>query len=473
MKADGRMLNQAVAGHLPEDVLLDPSECGPFRRDWSGRDLGRPLAVARPRKTEHVSALMRAARYLGIPVVPSGGRTGLVRGTYAQDALVVTLDGLCGIRAIADDLTSATVEAGVTVARLRALAEERGARFPLSFGAEGSAQIGGVLATNAGGSTALRFGTARHLCLGLEVVLPDGEVLDTLSPVLKNNSGLDLKQLFIGAEGTLGIVTAATLRLVPAENDIATAVARVAGMDQAMALLSRVRRMAASGLDAFEFMSKSFVDRVAEHIRLPLADAGDFVLIELAFSAGSGPDARDLLERTLAAAFEAGEIDDAVMAASISQHRDFWAMRERSAEIAFATQPVVTTDICLPSTQLTAFAVEAEETLRRLDPDARSMTVGHLGDGNLHYTIWPGARDRETQRRLGDAIEALSVRLGGSFSAEHGVGLDKLDAMRRYKDPVALATMRRIKQAIDPDNLLNPGRLYPDLDEAPLPTAER
>lgn len=452
----------ATAGRFSSGTFLAETEFGPFQRDWAGRDLGRPLAVARPNTVAEVASLVRIAQEIHIPVVASGGRTGLVRGTHARDSLVISLDRLRQVRDVADDLTSATIEAGVTVAELRRIADDRDARFPLSFGAEGSAQIGGALSTNAGGSSALRFGSARQLCLGLEVVLPDGRVLDALSPVLKDNTGLDLKQLFIGAEGTLGIITAATMRLVPKDGDVACAMAAVANLTEAMALLSRLRRVAISGLDAAEFMSRSFIERVATNVRLPVAAPGDLVLIEIAYPDGDRGHAREFLEQTLAAALEAGEVSDATIATSEAQRRDFWAIRERAAEVAFATTPVVSTDICLPSTKLPAFAAQADMTLREHDPEASAMTVGHLGDGNLHLTIWPGTPDEDTHRCLKSAIEGLAVALGGSFSAEHGIGLDKLDAMHSLKDPVALDVMRRIKSALDPDNRMNPGRVYPE-----------
>lgn len=468
-------LNAALSSSLPADNVLKEADFEPFTRDWTGRDLGRPLCVIRPTSIAHVSAAMRVAYDMRVPIVASGGRTGLVRGTHAQDALVISLDRLTNVRTIAKDLTSVTVEAGVTIAQLRQLAQERRARFPLSFGAEGSAQIGGALSTNAGGSTALRYGTARQLCLGVEVVMADGRVIDTLSPVIKNNSGPDLTQIFIGSEGTLGIITAATMRLFPAENDIASALVQVADIQQAMTLLSRVRRMAGSCLDAFEFMSKSFSERVAKKVRLPLPQPSNFVLMELTRpdDVGIGPSSDKILEGILEAALEACEIEDAVIATSLQKRQDFWAIRERSAEIAFSRKPVITTDICLPSTKITAFVAQAGEVLCRMDPGADAMTVGHLGDGNLHYTIWPQSSDTDVHCNIQNEVEALAVHLGGSFSAEHGIGLDKLDAMQRLKDPVALATMRTLKQALDPNNLLNPGRIYPQPDNISVQSKER
>ncbi|MGI3187227.1 FAD-binding oxidoreductase [Nioella aestuarii] len=463
MKRETHPFQRANEGRFPSGTFVAAEDFAPFLRDWTGRELGQPVAVARPVSTAEVAELVRIAGETSLPVVAAGGRTGLNRGTDGAGALVISLDRMTDTRDVAEDSTSATVSAGVTVAALRKLAINIGARFPLSFGAEGSSQIGGALSTNAGGSSALRFGSARQLCLGIEVVLPDGRILSALSPLQKDNTGLDLKHLFIGAEGTLGIITAATMRLVPAEDERACSVVSVPDIGRATHLLRRLKSGCSVGLDAVEFMSQSFVRRAAALTRAPLKDHADVVLVELSLPTGSMGRASDILERLLGAAMEAGEITDAVIARSEADRADFWALRERAAEVAVATQPALMIDVSLPTAGLEKFSMQAGALIRRLDERAEWMTTGHLGDGNLHLTVWPGDKSPEHNAAFKSEIEALAVSLGGSFSAEHGIGFDKLDAMRRFKDDVELDVMRRIKLALDPENMMNPGRVYPDL----------
>ena len=463
MRRETHPFQRANEGRFPSGTFVAAEDFAPFLHDWTGRELGQPVAVARPVSTAEVAELVRIAGEALLPVVAAGGRTGLNRGTDGAGALVISLDRMTDIRDIAEDSTSATVSAGVTVAALRGLASDRGVRFPLSFGADGSAQIGGALSTNAGGSSALRFGSARQLCLGIEAVLPDGRILSALPPLQKDNTGLDLKHLFIGAEGTLGIITAATMRLVPAEGDTACSVVSVPDIVHAMSLLGRLKSGCSHGLDAVEFMSKSFVERAAALTRVPLKAQADLLLVELSLPGGPSSCASDLLEDMLGAAIEAGEATDAVLARSEADRRDFWALRERAAEVAVATQPALMIDVCLPTARLVEFSAAAAALIARRDTAADWMTTGHLGDGNLHLTIWPGGTGAEANAALKSEIEELAVAHGGSFSAEHGIGFDKLDAMRRLKDDVALDVMRRIKLALDPQNTMNPGRVYPDL----------
>ncbi|MCP5367524.1 MAG: FAD-binding oxidoreductase [Hyphomicrobiales bacterium] len=448
------------------DVLAEGPALEPYCRDWAGRDLGRPLAVVRPRSTAEVCAIVKLAHDCRVTVVPSGGRTGVVRGTYADRALVISLERLKAIRRISQEANTLTVEAGLTIAEVQAVAWDHRQRFPLSFGAEGSAQIGGALSTNAGGTNALRFGTARDLCLGLEAVLPDGRLLNELSSLRKSNTGLDLKQLFIGTEGTLGIITAATLRLFPMEGPRTVVLAAVPDADAAARLLRKLSSSANHAVEAAEFMSRSFVAALSEKggVRLPFAAPTDLLLLEIEqpSSAPDGsPSAGETVEGLLAAAFEDADVLDAVIATSEAQRKAFWAIRERAAEVAFSRHPALATDISVPTSSVAPFIDQAHAIRRAIDPASDAMAIAHLGDGNVHYTIWPASNSTDLLQRLELEIEALAVAMGGSFSAEHGIGRDKLAAMERFKDPVNLDTMRRIKTALDPHNLMNPGKVYP------------
>ncbi|MFN4192394.1 MAG: FAD-binding oxidoreductase [Tabrizicola sp.] len=442
-------------------------------RDWMGRYEGQPVAVVRPGSTEEVAACVKIAARHGVPVVPISGNTGLVGGTMTQGGLMLSLERMNRIREVKRDARIVIAEAGVILTRLHEAAEREGLYFPLWFGARGSAMLGGVLSTNAGGSNVLRYGSTRGLCLGLEVVLADGRVLNLMSELHKDNSGYDLKDLFIGAEGTLGIITAAVMKLVPAPRAHATATIAARSLADALRLLNRMQEATGGRVEAFEFMPRSYSERLRQarpDLGLPFDHIPDVtILIEAATTVPdeAKPDDQGeiplvaTLESILAEMMEAGLVTDAVLARSEQQRRAMWARREAAAEIGVGLHPEVDTDVCLPLDKVETFLSLAVRRLEAIDPGARTITVAHLGDGNLHFTAYPTRDDSALKDQVLEAIEDVVVQLGGSFSAEHGVGLSKLSSMRRRKDPVALDVMRALKRALDPQDLMNPGKVIP------------
>lgn len=454
------------------NVLTGP-DMARYARDWMGRYEGAPIAVVRPGSTAEVAACVKIAAQHGVPVVPISGNTGLVGGTMTRGGLMLTLERMNRIRQVKRDARLVIAEAGVILTRLHEAAENEGLYFPLWFGARGSAMLGGVLSTNAGGSNVLRYGSTRGLCLGLEVVLPDGRVLNLMSELHKDNSGYDLKNLFIGAEGTLGIITAAVMKLVPAPKAYATATVAARTLPDALTLLNRMQEATGGRVEAFEFMPRTYCERLREarpDLGLPFDHIPEVtILIEAASTApkDATPDTSGeiplvaSLEAVLAQMMEAGLITDAILARSERQRQVMWARREAAAEIGVGLYPEVDTDVCLPLDKVALFLSEALRRLDLLDPGARTITVAHLGDGNLHFTVYPTRDDAVLKDKVMETVEDILADLGGSFSAEHGVGLSKLPSMARRKDPVALEVMRTLKQALDPQNLMNPGKVIP------------
>ncbi len=461
---------RAVVG--PGQVLTG-ADMNRYARDWMGKYQGTPSAVVRPGSTDEVATCLRVAATHGVPVVPVGGNTGLVGGTMTSGGLMISLERMNRIRAVKRDARLVVAEAGVVLSRLHEAAEAEGLYFPLWFGARGSATLGGVLSTNAGGSNVLRYGSTRALCLGLEVVLADGRVLDLMGELHKDNSGYDLKDLFIGAEGTLGIITAAVMKLVPAPRAHATATVAARSLGDALVLLNRMQEATGGRVEAFEFMPRTYSERLAvvrPDLGLPFDVTPEVtILIEAATTVPSEatPDADGevplvaLLETVLAEMLEADLIQDAVLARSEQQRRAMWARREAAAEITLGLTPAVDTDVCLPLDRVEGFLTEALLRLEVLDPGVQTLTVGHLGDGNLHFTVFPTRDDAALKDRVMEVVEDIVQEMGGSFSAEHGVGLSKLNSMARRKPPVALEVMRALKQALDPDGRMNPGKVVP------------
>lgn len=459
-------LIEALAEIVGPDRVLTGQDCLPWESDWTGQYQGRPLAVVRPSDRDQVADVLRLAGARGVPVVPVSGNTGLNGGALGTGAIMVSLDRMNRIREIRPDARIAVVEAGVIIDSLDAAAETHGLTFPLAFGASGSAMIGGVLSTNAGGANVLRYGNTRDLCLGLEAVLPDGRVLDLMQALHKNNSGFDLRDLLIGAEGQLGIITAAVMKLHPRPVERVTAMVAMPALEAAPALLNRVQDASGGAVVAFEFMPRGFITR---HLALRPDAREPFdaphpvnLLVELAATRASGLDT--ILEEVLAEGMEAGEVSDAVIAQNEAQRREMWARREAAAEIAFSRRPVIDTDIALPIDCVADYLRRIEPRLRAIDPECEVLSVAHLGDGNIHYSCWPSSEDAALKARLRAEIDSLAIEMAGTFSAEHGVGLSKLGPMARHKDPVALAVMRVIKDAIDPDGILNPGKTIPPRD---------
>lgn len=452
-------------------VLSHKDDLARYAKDWTSQYTSSPIAVARPANTAEVSQVIRIAAKHGIAVVPVSGRTGITGGAMTNGGLMLSVERLSKIRQIRPETRIAVVEAGVILSSLHDAAEAEGLYFPLWFGARGSAMVGGVLSTNAGGSNVLRYGSTRALCLGLEVVLADGRILNLMSQLHKDNSGYDLKNIFIGAEGTLGVITAAVMKLVPRPRAYATATLAARSLPDALTLLNQLQDASGGAVEAFEYMPESYMRRLAQarpDIRQPFTPHHAVnILVELGVTAPRDSVADEtgtvpivaLLENTLAAMMADGTVLDAEIAQSDQQRRAMWERRELAAEITYSRKPAIDTDIALPLDKIAAFFDLINERLPDIDPGCDQMCVAHLGDGNLHFTVFP------TQPGLHDtvvtAIEDVVQQLGGTFSAEHGVGLSKLPSMARRKDPVALDIMRTIKAALDPGNVMNPGKVLP------------
>jgi FAD/FMN-containing dehydrogenase len=459
---------QAIVG--ADHVFTAPQDTAPYVVDWRRRFTGTALAVVRPRDTAAVARVVRACAHHGAPVVPQGGNTGLVGGGTPDSsgrAVLVSTRRLNRVRAIDTANDTITVEAGCILQRVQEAAAERDRLFPLSLAAQGSCTIGGNLATNAGGVQVLRYGNARELALGLEVVLPDGQVWDGLRGLRKDNTGYDLKHLFIGAEGTLGIITAATLRLYPLPRVRLTALAALPDLGRAVALMARARDRAGPLLTAFEVMSAACLQAVARELpgtRLPLpADDGWFALLELSDHEDDA-HATALLEALLAAALEAGEVRDVVVARSLTESRTLWRLREDIPEAQRHAGGNIKHDIALPVSAIPAFVAATDAALRARFSWIQPIVFGHLGDGNLHYNMGgvPGtplatvfAHEAAVQRLVNDAVQAHQ----GSISAEHGIGQLKRDLLPDYKSALELDLMRAIKAALDPTDRMNPGKL--------------
>ena len=456
----------------PQHVLTGP-DTARYGEEWSGHYHPNPAIVVRPGSTLEVSETVKIAAKHNTPVVPVSGRTGLVGGAMTEGGLMLSTERLNKIREIRPATRIAIVESGVILQRLHEAAEAQNLYFPLWFGARGSAMIGGVLSTNAGGSNVLRYGSTRALCLGLEVVLPDGRILNLMSELHKNNSGYDLRQLFIGAEGTLGVITAAVMKLVPRPAAYATATLAARSLPDALQLLNRLQQASGGAVEAFEYMPATYMRRLSEarpDIKLPFDRRHDTnILVEIGATAPRdaipGADGTipvtALLQDTIAAMMEEGAVLDAEIAQTEAQRLAMWKRRELAAEITTARTPAIDTDIALPLDLVPEFYDRIHARLPALDAGCETLSVAHLGDGNVHFTVFPTRDDPALHDAVVNAVEDVVQDLHGSFSAEHGVGLSKLNTMARRKDPVALDVMRAVKAALDPHNLMNPGKVIP------------
>jgi FAD/FMN-containing dehydrogenase len=447
-------------------VLTESSDMAGYAVDWRGLYKGRPLAVVRPGSVAEVAEAVRLCAEAGAPIVPQGGNTSMVGGATPSDtgtAVVLSLERLRQVRAVDPVELTMTVEAGVTLRQAQLAAEAAGLLLPLSISSEGSAQIGGVLATNAGGNNTLRFGNARDLVLGLEVVLADGAVWDGLRHLHKDNTGYCLRQLFVGSEGTLGIITAAVLRLQPGVTARAAAFCALPSAEAALALLARLRRRAPAALHAFEYMSGLSVALVLRHIegvQLAVAPADHYVLIDLA-----GNEAEPL-EEVLGAALEAGEIADAAVSQSEAQRLAFWRLREEHSEAQKRAGASIKNDVSVPVSAVPVLLRAAAAACQAAEPGIRVAPFGHLGDGNIHLNlIQPEGAESAAFLARADAlmhvVNGVVKGLGGSFSAEHGVGRLKTGLMEEWRGGVELRLMRGIKAALDPAGLFNPGVIFP------------
>ena len=453
--------------------VLTEGDLSAWEQDWRRRVHGKALAVVRPASTQEVAAVVKACVAAGAPIVPQGGNTGLSVGSTPDTSgreVVLSLTRMNAVRALDTDNLTLTVEAGCILQNVQEAADKAGLLFPLSLAAEGSCTIGGNLGTNAGGTQVVRYGNTRDLCLGLEVVTPQGEVWDGLRGLRKDNTGYDLRDLFIGSEGTLGVITAATLKLYPRPAAQLTAWAAVSSMEQAVRLLALAHQHLGAGLTGFEVMGRfalQLVDKHMPQLRVPFIDQPEVqwgVLLENSDSE-SEDHARARFEALLETAFEAGCVQDAVVAENIAQAHQLWHIRE-SIPLAQAEEGLnIKHDISVPISRIPAFVEHADALLTREIPGVRLVNFGHLGDGNLHYNVQaPEGSDakaflRDQEDQVNHLVYEAVAAFGGSFSAEHGVGALKTDKLARYQSPVALGMMRAIKQALDPQNLMNPGRV--------------
>ena len=447
-------------------AVTDAADIQPYTTEERNLFHGRSPLVLRPGSTTEVAAICKLASEHRIALVPQGGNTGLVGGqTPHNGEVVVSLRRLDKIRDIDVESNTMTCEAGVVLQIAQQKAADVDRLFPLSLGAEGSCTIGGNLSTNAGGTGALAYGVAREMALGLEVVLADGRVLNALSKLKKDNTGYDLRNLFIGAEGTLGIITAATLKLFPRPRAVETAYVGLKSPAAALKLLSISRDQAAGSLTSFELLADIAVDFSIRHgidIRDPLESKHPwYVLMELS---SSRDDARDTLEAILAQGMEDGIVDDAVIAANLSQRQAFWKLRD---EMSAAQKPEggsIKHDISVPVAAVPAFIEEANAAVVKLTPGARPVPFGHLGDGNIHYNVSQpvGANAADFLARWHDVnavVFEIVLRMGGSISAEHGIGVLKRDELPDVKDKVAIELMRQVKALLDPLGIMNPGKV--------------
>jgi FAD/FMN-containing dehydrogenase len=459
----------AIVG--PQHALTDPDQQLPYVREL--RDLydGRASVVLRPGSTEEVSQILALAHAHGIPVVPQAGNTGLVGGQVPlHGEILLSVSRLKRVRVVDPQGFTMTVEAGLTLAEAQTAADEVNRLFPLSLPSEGTCQIGGNLGTNAGGVGVLAYGNARQLVLGLEVVLADGRIWNGLSRLKKDNTGYDLKDLFIGSEGTLGVITAAVLKLFPKPAEKATAFAALPDLDSALALFSLAQETAGPSFTAFEVMPQRVLDMVVRYTagaRNPFAGPhGANAWYALLETSGLKPDgaAERLLTDTLMAASERSIVTDAVIASSLSQAADFWRLRESYSEAQRPLGGSVKNDVSVPVAAIPEFIRRADAAVQRICPGARPMPISHFGDGNVHYNIsQPGGMAKERFMALWDeivhAVHEVVLGLDGSISAEHGIGIMKVAELAQVKGEVAMDLMRSIKSAFDPKGILNPGKV--------------
>jgi len=456
---------KAAAGH--GGWTDDPSDIAPWLTEWRNRWQGNTPLMLTPRSTEEVARLVAICAQHRVAVVPQGGDTGLVGGQIPFGEVLLSTRKLRAVRDVTPLDDAMTVEAGVTLLEAQQAAEAAGRRFPLSLASEGSATVGGVISTNAGGTQVVRYGMMRDLVLGIEAVMPDGQVFHGLKRLRKDNTGYDLKQLLIGAEGTLGVVTAATLKLFPIMRSRATAMVGLETAHAAIELLARAKAETGGGVEAFELMKRIGMEFVLRHIpdtREPLDSTPNwYVLIELASGEPGAADAA--LERLLSDAFEAGLIVDAAIAQNDAQRAAFWKVREEQSAAQKPEGGGWKHDVSVPVSRIADFLDEASAAVEKFEPGARISAFGHVGDGNMHYDVLcpPGVDHTAFIGRWmegSEIVHDIVARYDGSISAEHGLGRLKTEEARRYKTPLEVATMQAVRAAIDPLRIMNPAVLF-------------
>jgi FAD/FMN-containing dehydrogenase len=460
----------------PAHVLTEAEDMAAYCRDWRGRYTGNARCVVRPRTAGEVSAIVKTCMDLTVPIVPQAGNTGLVGGAVPlgqAKAVILNVSRMNTIRSLDPANNSMVVEAGTILAHIREAAEGADRLFPMLLGSVGSCEAGGLISTNAGGTGVLRYGNMRELVLGLEVVLPDGEIWNGLRALRKDNAGYDLKQLFIGAEGTLGIITAATLKLFPRPTSSATAMVALASVTDAIALLSAMKTTVGNRIEAFELMSRSQLDLVTHHGHdlaspMPL-DHPYYVLIEIADN-GLGFDAGAMMELSLTQAMDAGLVADAVMATDLSKAERIWALRHNISEANKIAGFTVSNDTSVPISAIPDFIAQVDRRLSSLE-NATICHVGHVGDGNIHVVVvfsrahYATPEACESVAAVTNAIvHEESVALNGSIAAEHGIGLMHIDRLVRFKSALDIEMMRHIKSTFDPRGLMNPGKILTNLN---------
>lgn len=454
-------------------VITDSINKSPYLVDWRGRYQGAAICIVRPSSTEEVSAVVRACHEAGVAIVPQGGNTGLCGGSIPVDnsqSVVVNLSRLNRIRQIDPGNNTITVDAGCILQDVQSAAQEVNRLFPLSLAAEGSCEIGGNLSTNAGGVQVLRYGNMRELTLGIEVVLPDGRIWNGLRGLRKDNTGYDLKHLFIGAEGTLGIITAAVLKLFPRPQSTMTAWLAIDSPKSAINILSEINNYFGNCLTACELVSDIALELVLKHVNdtaNPVSRSPWYLLIELS-AYTSDASLYDRFEEVLGLLLESQLISDAVIAQSVEQSEKLWQLRERISEAQKAEGLSIKHDIAVPVSSIGHFLKVADQRLREAYPDIRIVAFGHVGDGNLHYNQSLADPEKNAallkeQSKVNQIVYDVVHQFEGTISAEHGIGQLKREQLAHYKSDVECELMRRVKQAFDPNNIMNPGKLVPPL----------
>ncbi len=479
MSDNSLFATEATALLGPRGFTQDAELVDPWLTDWRGRYTGRAIGLASPASTAEVAALVKLCARHGVPIVPQGGNSGMSGGATPDasgDALVLSLRRMNSIARLDPDAREVTCEAGVILQTLHEAAERHRLRFPLTLGGKGSATIGGLIATNAGGTQVLRHGSMRAQVLGLQAVLADGSVFDALVPLKKDNRGFDLKQLLIGSEGTLGIVTGATLRLLPALADRVVLWIGLGDIRDARRLLVHTERLVGDALEGFEVMPRHSLDAVLANnlrARAPLAAAHEWnALIELVADTASVDTLAERAQALLESAFAAGYVEDATVAMNETQAEEFWALRDEIAPAERALGPAMQHDISVPVATMADFVFQTVPQVEARFPGTRAVAFGHLGDGNVHYHVLapagsvPGEWEATQGKAISTYVHDLVTQWGGSISAEHGIGQLKRDELARLGDPVQLAIMASVKRALDPAGLLNPGKLVPLAPEA-------